>query len=145
MILLGFEQLLTFATLIQGSHFSLGARVLALCINVLFNVVLIKSAGLIGSVIAGNMALATIVLLSARHLKDVVGYEFPWREAGELLLAALAMLAAGVLLTAWPTFGSGLALILSVAVCGAVYLGAESLRTGSLCYAFLSARKPSAI
>jgi len=132
MILLGFEQILTFATLIKGSHFSLGVRALALGINVLLNLLLIKKVGLVGSVVAGNVALATIVLLNTWRLKAVVGYVFPWREVGELLLAGLAMLAAGALVTAWLPSARVLALIVGGAVCGAVYLGAESLRSGSV-------------
>ena len=132
MILLGFEQILTFATLIKGSHFSLGVRALALGINVLLNLLLIKKVGLVGSVVAGNVALATIVLLNTWRLKAVVGYVFPWREVGELLLAGLAMLAAGALVTAWLPSARVLALIVGGTVCGAVYLGAESLRSGSV-------------
>lgn len=139
MILLGFEQILTFATLIKGSRFSLGVRALALGINVLLNLLLMKDVGLVGSVVAGNVAIATAILLNAWRLRALTGYVFPWRVAGEMSLAGLAMLAAGIMVTSrLPTVRIP-ALLVGGVVCGAVYLGAESLRAGSVCRALIGA------
>jgi O-antigen/teichoic acid export membrane protein len=144
MILLGLEQILLFVTLIKNSSFSLGVRSFALVITILLNVMLIKSEGLTGSVLAANAALVTTIVLSVWHLKRVVvGYTFPWREACEIFFAGVVMLAVGFVLVAWLPSSKLPVLIFSGIICGLVFIGAESFRSGSVSRALIAALKRS--
>lgn len=132
MILLGLEQLTTFATFLDNSHFSVRVRSLSLAINVVLNVALLKIVGV--SVSAFAASISTVVVLGFNHwfLRRMTNYVFPWRGVLMIVVAAAAMGAvAHTALSLLPAQSFGYAVIAGF-ISLPVFLGLESAWRGSV-------------
>ena len=132
MVLLGLEQLTTYATFLDNSHFSVRVRGVSLMINVALNLLLLKPLGISGSALAASVSAVFVVGCNHWFLRRMAGYEPPLGAVTITLAAAAAMGITGhyvLLLLPAPTFGYA---VVAGFVSVLVYVGLESLQRGSI-------------
>jgi O-antigen/teichoic acid export membrane protein len=131
-ILFGFEQLLTFSTFANNAKFSVKVRTVALAMNLLLNLVLLRRWGLSVAAVGSLCSTTFIIISSSLYLSRVAGYRFPARQFGELGLCAVAMSGILLALTAWVEPAGILQNMALAVLAGVVYLAFEALRSRSL-------------
>jgi O-antigen/teichoic acid export membrane protein len=138
MVLLGFEQVLTFATFLDNSQFSVWVRGSALICNVLLNVVLLGTLGLEAAALAAVLSMFLVIAFDVWFLRGMVGYRFPWGSVVVMMLAGAGMGLAGTIVLALlgkDTFGYA---VVAGAISLPVYVAIEAIQKRSVARALFS-------
>jgi O-antigen/teichoic acid export membrane protein len=129
---LGVQQVVVYALLLAGQS----ARVLRLALfSTVFNLaalaLLVPQLGLLGAALATALANLGLATMTARAVRALVTWHFPWRRAGGMLArsAVSALPVALVLAQGWPMYCEG---VLALAAAGLLYLGLDWRHTDSL-------------
>jgi O-antigen/teichoic acid export membrane protein len=132
MVLVGLEQLLTFATFLDNSRFSAAVSSVSLAVNVVLCLALMQTLGLVGAALAVVISTLLIVTCNVAFLRRMVRFSFPWLGVGWIAAASFAFGVVGsqvLKLIGAPTFPNGfIAGLISLPV----FLGVEALRRGSV-------------
>jgi O-antigen/teichoic acid export membrane protein len=131
MVLVGLEQLLTFATFLDNSRFSAAVSSVSLAVNVVLCLVLLGTLGILGAAVAVVVSTLLIVTANLVFLRRMVRFAMPWQG---ILLILGASIAFGVVASQLLVlFGAPTLLnaILAGIVSLPVFLGIEALRKGS--------------
>jgi O-antigen/teichoic acid export membrane protein len=136
-VAIGSYQILLYALLLDGrSRQVLGLAVLATAINLLLNLWLARRWGMSGAAGAAAASNLVMVVLSARLVRRVLPWNFPWTGLWTIAgHAALAVLPMGVLM-AWGVPSPSLSLA-AAALGAAVYFALDWRRPGSVARAAL--------
>lgn len=138
MAMLGLEQLMTFATFLDNSRFSVRVRALSLAINVGLNLALLKEYGISASALAAALSTFLTLGFNVSFLHRIMGYKFPWRSVVVMVAAAAAM--GGIAIVALrllPAHTFGYAVVAGF-ISLPIYLGLESMWKGSVTRQLLS-------
>lgn len=131
--LMGLEQLLTFATFMASSRFSVIVRSSGLLLNLVIVYFCILPIGLTAVAIAASASSLIGICASAAYLFRVGGFIFPWRSSAWLGAAGLSMIGAAMVTRSWldwtSLIGAGLAALMGLLA----FLLIESLRDQSIC------------
>ncbi|EHR04622.1 lipopolysaccharide biosynthesis protein [Bradyrhizobium sp. WSM471] len=132
-LLMGLEQLLSFATFMVSSRFSVVVRLAGLLLNLVIVYFCILPIGLIAVAIAMSASSLVVISASAAYLSRLGGFVFPWRSSAWLCAAGLSMIGAAVATKLWldwaSLFGAGLVGLIGLLS----FLLVESLRDQSIC------------
>lgn len=132
MVLVGLEQLLTFATFLDNSRFSAAVSSVSLAVNVVLCLALLGVLGIVGAALAVVISTLLVVTCNAIFLRRMVRFDFPWLGIAWIAGASLAfgVVGAQVLkLLGAPTFANA---FIAGAISLPVFLGLEALRSGSV-------------
>ncbi len=136
-VLFGFEQLLSFATILDSPRFNVWTRSAALVLNLGLCWVLLTKLGILAAVIAALAATLTVIALSVLFLQRDIQYSLPFGTILRIGIAGVAMAGAG-----WTTgnlFGGGLPGIIATCAVGViVYVAIEAIGSGSTTRALLT-------
>jgi O-antigen/teichoic acid export membrane protein len=132
MVLVGLEQLLTFATFLDNSRFSAAVSSVSLAVNVVLCLALLGVLGIVGAAVAVVISTLLVVTCNAIFLRRMVRFAVPWQGIAWIAGASLAfgVAAAEILkLLGPPTLAN--AVVAGIAGLP-VFLGLEALRGGSV-------------
>ncbi|HKA45811.1 MAG TPA: oligosaccharide flippase family protein [Burkholderiales bacterium] len=133
----GIEQILVFATFPNSGVKALGARLLALGVNVGACAALIPAFGIAYAAVPLLAASLVVVFICSFVLREQLGHRFPWQASVSIVGAGLLTLGAGLMLEAqWKAYGAWMIGYQSLALT-VVYLVAESLMPASITRALL--------
>ena len=90
-LLMGLEQLLSFATFMGNSRFSVIIRAAGLLVNLVIAFLYIVPIGLSAAAIAASAASLLVIAVSGLYLSRLCGFVFPWRSSAWLCAAGLVM------------------------------------------------------
>jgi O-antigen/teichoic acid export membrane protein len=108
MVVLGLEQLLSFATFIGGSQFSVVARSLAFVVNIAIVLLFMPIGGVAIAAVAASLSSIVVIGASLVFLRKLGGFAFPWRSLAWIAVDSAAMILVGTAVLAWqgpPTLG----------------------------------------
>lgn len=131
--LMGLEQLLSFATFMGSSRFSVIVRSAGLLVNLVIVFFGVLPIGLSAVAIAASISSLLVIAASTAYLSKLCGFVFPWRSSAWLCSAGASMIAAVIATRSWlestSLFGVGLTGLIGLLS----FLLVECLREQSIC------------